>query len=108
MGALMRKLTNRERRIASKFRKQQRFLERGSYYYQRADSMGYQIAKLLKLQHGAVARITIDGKGVMLIDKYLEAQTSPKRGKNDMPKAWSKATSVRQFEIKEINLFHAD
>jgi len=103
----MPKLTKRERSIAAKYRKAQKAAEKGARYYALADQCIYAIAQMLKGEHGRTARINTDGKGIMLLDNFVAALTNAKRKPDEMPKAWGHG-SVRQFELKEINLFTAE
>jgi hypothetical protein len=49
-------------------------------------------------------RISVEGKGIQVIDNYQAAIRHPKRQPEQMPKAWAHG-SVRQFEFKEIQIF---
>ena len=103
----MPKLTKRERSVAYKYKRIQKALERGAASYAEADRLAYSIAKKLDLEHGRIVRISVDGKGLQLIDNYVRAQIRPDREEKDMPKCWSKASSVRQFELKEVSVSKA-
>ena len=103
----MPKLTKLERSISHKYKRIQKALEKGAAFYAQADRLTYSIAKRLEMEHGRIVRISIDGKGLQLIDNYVRAQIRPDREEKDMPKCWSKASSVRQFELKEVSVSKA-
>jgi hypothetical protein len=95
-------LTKRERSIAAKFRRLQKAQERASANYELADRLSFQIAQQAG-GHGKTVRISADGKGIEVVDNYQAAIAHPKRGPEQMPKAWAHG-SVRQFELKEVSL----
>lgn len=100
----MPKLTKRERSTAYTYKRIQKAQERGAAFYAQADRLTYSLAKKLNLEHGRIVRISVDGKGLQLIDNYIKAQLRPDREEKDMPKCWSKASAVRQFELKEVSV----
>lgn len=100
----MGSLTKRERAVASKYRKFLRATARAERFYEEAGRHVFSIAQKLNGVHGSTIRIAVDGKGILLLDNYIAAVTNPKRGPKEMPKAWAHG-SVKQFQLKEINLF---
>ena len=103
----MAHLTRRERSIAAKYRKYTRALEQAERFYALADRQLFALAQTLGGEHGITARISVDGKGLMLLDNFTAAETDPKREPEEMPKAWAHG-AVRQFAVKKVNLFKAD
>lgn len=95
-------LTRKERSIAAKYRKLVKVQERASSEYERADRLAFAIAQ--QVGAGKKIRITADGKGIEVVDNYQAAIAHPKRGEDQMPKAWAHG-SVRQFELKEVRIF---
>ncbi len=95
-------LTRRERRAAAAYRKILRAKEKGSAEYERADRETLKLAKLLG-GHGKTARISVDGKGIQIVDNYQAAIEHPKRKPEQMPKGWAHA-ALRQFDVEELKL----
>lgn len=95
-------LTRRERRAASAYRKIIRAQEKASVQYELADRETLKLANLLG-GHGKTARISVDGKGILVVENYRAAIDHPKRKPEQMPKAWAHA-AVRQFSIEELKL----
>jgi hypothetical protein len=96
-------LTRRERSAANLYRRLIKAQERASAMYELSDRIGYKLAQKLGGDLKTV-RISVEGKGIQVIDNYQAAIRHPKRQPEQMPKAWAHG-SVRQFEFKEIQIF---
>lgn len=95
-------LTRRERRAAAAYRKILRLQEKASVQYELADRATLKLANLLG-GHGKTARISVDGKGIQIVDNYQAAIEHPKRKPDQMPKGWAHA-ALRQFSVDELKL----
>jgi len=96
-------LTRRERSAANLYRRMEKAQERASALYELSDRIAYKLAQKLGGE-GKTTRISVDGRGIQVVDNYQAAIKHPKRQPEQMPKAWAHG-SVRQFEFKEIQIF---